>query len=316
MRERRARTDSILWLAAVACLGVTLLAVASAAQQQGAATPPPPNSSAGEQRERSIRVDVDLVLVPVTVLDPGGRLVTGLERHHFRIYEEGQEQEILHLSTEEAPISVGLVLDTSGSMSSQMSDAQRAALQFFRTANPRDEFFLVEFNTRARMVSNFTTGLEPLQSRVMYSRARGNTALFDAVYLALDEMRRARNTRRAVLIISDGAENHSRYNENDIRRALREADLQFYAIGQFDRVGRDILSHMANLTGGRLFGTQFLENTANRIWSELRNQYVIAYRPANTQRDGKWRKVKIKLDVPRGMPDLQVFAKSGYYAPK
>ncbi|MBI3406592.1 MAG: VWA domain-containing protein, partial [Acidobacteria bacterium] len=165
----------------------------------------------GDQR---IKIDVNMVLVSVTVTDPYNRLVTGLEQENFKVFEDKLEQEVIHFSSEDVPISIGVVFDMSGSMSNKVDKARLAALQFFKTANPQDEFLLVTFNDRAQLVSRFTTSMEELQTRMMYTNAHGRTALLDAIYLALSEMKNARNSKRAILIISDGGDNHSRYNES------------------------------------------------------------------------------------------------------
>jgi len=274
-------------------------------------------------------VDVDLVLVNVTVTDPFNRLVTGLEMENFRVFEEKEEQEVIHFSSEDVPISIGVVFDMSGSMSNKVDKARLAALQFFKTANPQDEFCLVSFNDRAQLVSRFTPTVEELQSRMMYTAAKGRTALFDAVYLGLSQMKSARNTKKALLIISDGGDNHSRYNESDIRNFVREADVQLYAIGIYEPFGSrgrtpeelggpSLLNDLAELTGGRAFTVENLNDLpdiAAKISMELRNQYVLGYKPASKTRDGKWRKIKIKLRAPKGLPPLNVYARAGYYAP-
>ncbi|OLB32356.1 MAG: hypothetical protein AUH13_04450 [Acidobacteria bacterium 13_2_20CM_58_27] len=277
----------------------------------------------------TLHVDVEVALVNVTVTDPYNRLVTGLDPDNFRVYEDNVEQEIVTFSAEDVPISIGVVFDFSGSMSNKVGKAREAALQFFKTANPQDEFFLVSFNERAELTSAFTNSVEDLQSRLMLTSPKGRTALLDAIYLGLSEMRGAHNAKRALLILSDGGDNHSRYNENDIKRLVREADTQLYAIGIFDPLGSrnrtpeelkgpSLLSEVTEMTGGRVFAVERLEDLpdiATKIGMELRNQYVLGYRPSNKAHDARWRKIKIKLRAPRGLPPLTVFAKTGYYAP-
>ena len=277
----------------------------------------------------TLHVDVEVALVNVTVTDPYNRLVTGLDPDNFRVYEDNVEQEIVTFSAEDVPISIGVVFDFSGSMSNKVGKAREAALQFFKTANPQDEFFLVSFNERAELTSAFTNSVEDLQSRLMLTSPKGRTALLDAIYLGLSEMRGAHNAKRALLILADGGDNHSRYNENDIKRLVREADTQLYAIGIFDPLGSrnrtpeelkgpSLLSEVTEMTGGRVFAVERLEDLpdiATKIGMELRNQYVLGYRPSNKAHDARWRKIKIKLRAPRGLPPLTVFAKTGYYAP-
>ncbi|HXY00782.1 MAG TPA: VWA domain-containing protein [Candidatus Limnocylindrales bacterium] len=277
---------------------------------------------------RVIRTDVDLALVNVTVTDPYNRLVTGLEPDNFRVYEDSVEQEVVSFSSEDVPISIGVIFDFSGSMANKIDKAREAALQFFKTANPQDEFFLVSFNERAELTSTFTNSVEDLQSRMMLTAPRGRTALLDALYLGLSQMRGAHNAKRALLILSDGGDNHSRYNENDIKRLVREADTQLYAIGIYDPVGYrrtaeelngpSLLSEITELTGGRVFAVEHLNDLpdiASKIGMELRNQYVLGYKPSNHVHDARWRKIKVKLRPPKGLPPLSVYSKTGYYAP-
>src|SRR5690242_1745915 len=276
-----------------------------------------------------LRVDVELALVNVVVTDPHNRLVTGLDTDNFRVFEDNVEQEITAFSSEDVPISIGVIFDCSGSMSNKLGKAREAALEFFRTANPEDEFFLVSFNERAELTSSFTNSVEDLQSRLMLTSPKGRTALLDAIYLGLSQMRGAHNAKRALLILSDGGDNHSRYNESDIKRLVKEADTQLYAIGIFDPLGSrnrtpeelkgpSLLSEITEMTGGRVFAVERLEDLpdiATKIGMELRNQYVLGYRPSNKAHDARWRKIKIKLRAPRGLPPLTVYSKTGYYAP-
>ena len=274
-------------------------------------------------------IDVDMALVNVTVTDPYNRLVTGLDPDNFRIFEDNIEQEVSTFSAEDVPISIGVIFDFSGSMSNKVGKAREAALQFFKTANPQDEFFLVSFNERAELTSSFTNSVEDLQSRLMLTSSKGRTALLDAIYLGLSQMRGAHNAKRALLILSDGGDNHSRYQESDIKRLVKEADTQLYAIGIFDPLeyrgrtfeelnGPSLLSEITEMTGGRVFAASNLNelpDIATKIGLELRNQYILGYRPSNKTRDGRWRKIKIKLRAPRGLPPLSVYSKTGYYAP-
>ena len=276
-----------------------------------------------------IRTDVDLALVNVTVTDPFNRLVTGLEQDNFRVFEDNVEQEIVTFSSEDVPISIGVIFDFSGSMSNKIDKAREAALDFFKTANPLDEFFLVTFNERAELTSAFTNSVEDLQSRMMVTSPRGRTALLDAIYLGLSQMRGAHNAKRALLILSDGGDNHSRYNENDIKRLVKEADTQLYAIGIYDPLGYrnrtpeelngpTLLSEVTELTGGRVFAVEHLNelpDIASKIGMELRNQYVLGYKPSNHVHDARWRKIKVKLRAPKGLPPLSTYSKTGYYAP-
>ena len=280
----------------------------------------------GSVAENVLRTDTDLTLVNVSVTDPFGRLVTGLERENFRVYENGKEQEIEKFASEDSPVSIGVIFDMSGSMADKIDRSRLAAVQFFRTANPSDEFFLVNFNDQAQLVSEFTSTVADLQSRLMYTAAHGQTALFDGIYLGLIQMNVARHRKKALLVISDGGDNHSRYSETDIRKFVREADVQIYSIGLFEptggptpeeQAGPSVLYSLAEMTGARSFRVQNLNDLpdiALKISMELRNQYVIGYTPMNAQHDGKWHKIKIVLQPPKGLPPLAINAKTGYLA--
>lgn len=278
-----------------------------------------------KDRSKALTVEVELVLVPVTITDPLGRLVTGLEREHFAVYENKEQQEIRYLSSEDSPVSLGVIFDSSGSMSSKIDRAREAVAEFFKTANPQDEFFMITFSDRPQVISDFTQSVEDIQSKLLYTVAKGSTALLDALYLGVSKMREAKYQRKALLIISDGGDNHSRYSEGEIKSVIKEADVVIYAIGIYDhyfpteeeRLGPALLGELTELTGGRAFtidNPNDLADVATKIGIELRNQYVLAYRPKNPTHDGKWRKIRVKVIPPKGLPALQVYAKTGYYA--
>jgi len=275
---------------------------------------------------KPIMVDVNLVLINVTVTDPMNRLVTGLDKENFTLYEGSSKQEIKHFSSEDAPLSLGVIFDISGSMKDKIDKAREAVVEFFRTANPQDEFFLVTFADKPDVLSEFTGSVEDIQGKLVYAVPKGRTSLLDAVYLGMNKMREGQNSKKALLIISDGGDNRSRYTESEIKSMVKEADVQIYAIGIYDqwaatdeeRHGPALLSEIAEVTGGRAYtlsSPNELADTATKIGMELRNQYVLGYRPTNAVRDGKWRKVKVKLMPPKELPPLHVYARTGYYAP-
>jgi Ca-activated chloride channel family protein len=287
---------------------------------------PPVVDAALKAHSKPIKVDVDLVLVPVTITDPMNRLVTGLDKENFNVLEGKEPQEIRHFSSEDAPVSLGVIFDLSGSMSSKIERAREAVVEFFKTANPQDEFFLIAFSDKPEQLSDFTQSIEDVRSKLIYTVPKGRTALLDAIYLGVNKMGQAKYQKRALLIISDGGDNHSRYTESEIHSMVKEADVQIYAIGVYDRTfstteernGPVLLTDVADLTGGRAFtidNPNDLADVATKIGIELRNQYVLGYRPKNPTHDGKWRKIKVKLIPPKGLPPLRVFAKTGYYAP-
>jgi Ca-activated chloride channel homolog len=252
-----------------------------------------------------------------------------LDQGNFSVFDEKVSQKIETFSTEDAPISVGLIFDSSGSMSDKIEKSKEAALQFFKTSNPQDEFMLINFSERPNLIAAFTSKFENLQDHLIVVKAGGKTALLDAIYLGLSEMKKATTNRKALLVISDGGDNHSRYTERDVKKAVKEADVEIYSVGIFEPLasrsrtpeeagGPGLLADLAEVSGGRMFSVEDpneLPDIMEKISIELRNQYVLGYKPSNLVRDGRWRRIKVKLAPPRGLPPLQVYARTGYYAP-
>jgi Ca-activated chloride channel family protein len=282
---------------------------------------------ATSRRDSRIRVDVNLVQVPLTVTDPMNRLVTGLEKENFSLYDNNTGQTIKYFASEDAPLTIGIVFDLSGSMSSKFVRARKALKAFLETSNPQDEFFVVGFNDRPAIIVDYTSDPDDVDARMVMLKPENRTALIDAVYLGIDHLRQAKYERKALLIISDGGDNRSRYTEGELRRVVRESDVQIYSIGIFDAYaptteeqnGPDLLKDICEMTGGRLFNVGGdigdLEDIATRISSELRNEYVIGYTPSEVKHDGNWRKLKVRLMPPPGLPQLTVHFRQGYYAP-
>jgi Ca-activated chloride channel homolog len=273
-----------------------------------------------------MRVDVNLVLVPVTVTDPLNRLVTGLERQDFFVYENNALQKLKSFSAEDAPVSIGIIFDLSGSMTDKINRARNSILEFMRTANPQDEFFVIGFNDRPELIMDFTSNVDNIESRLLTVKPGHRTALLDAIYFGLNKMKQAKNERKALLVVSDGGDNRSRYTESEVRAVVRESDVQIYSIGIFDQyaptreeqLGPILLHDVSEETGGQLFRVDDLADMADiatKISAELRNQYVLGYKSDDAKRDGKWRKLKVKLVPPEGLPQLTVHARTGYYAP-
>ena len=293
----------------------------------GVDAPAPSGADSGKAKPGSmIRMNVDMVLVPVTVTDPMNRLVTGLEQEDFQVYENNGEQRIKSFAAEDAPVSIGIIFDLSGSMTSKLTRARESILQFIKTANPEDEFFVIGFNDRPELIEDFTNSVDEIQGRLATVKAGHRTALLDAIYYGVAKTKEAKHERKALLVVSDGGDNRSRYTEGEVRSQVRESDVEIYSIGIFDpyaatpeeRTGPMLLNELCEETGGRLFRVDDISemgDIAEKISTELRNQYVIGYTPKNIQRDGKWRKVKVKLNPPSGLPPLTVHARTGYYAP-
>jgi len=279
-------------------------------------------------RTRPIQVDVHLVVVGVTVTDRDGRVISGLHKSNFKIYDERVPQQISTFSSEDVPASVGLIFDSSASMADKVERSKEAAFEFFKTSNVDDEFMLIEFNNRPQLLSGFTSKPEALEEGLALLEARGHTAMLDAIYLGLNEMKGAHSRRKALVVISDGVDNQSRYTEREIVDALRESDTQLYAIGILgpaafrwmpgEKSGPALLSRLANLSGGNMFPARSaseLPGIARKISLELRSQYVIGYKPSNLVRDGRWRHINLEVDPPETLPGLQVYSRAGYYAP-
>jgi Ca-activated chloride channel family protein len=210
-------------------------------------------------------------------------------------------------------------------MASKIDRAREAVLEFFKTANPEDEFFMLAFADKPEEVTDFSQSVEDIEGRLVVTAPKGRTALLDAIYLGLSKMRAAKYGKKALLIISDGGDNHSRYTESQLKNLVKESDVQIYAIGIYDhyfptdeeRLGPQLLSDITELTGGRAFSIDNpndLADIATKIGVELRNQYVLGYRPTYAAHDGRWHKIRVKLTPPKGLPPLRVYAKTGYYA--
>jgi Ca-activated chloride channel family protein len=320
------RSPSKRLLAAAVLTGLAALQ----AQDPRVAVEPRARPGAAPAARSDIRVDTTVVLIPVAVTDPMGRSVISLDRADFRLTEDRVEQQIAYFAQEDAPISIGLLFDSSSSMREKMPQARRAVAQFLKTAHPDDEFLLIQFDDTPELLENFTRDAASLHGKLLFVEPEGQTALYDAVYMGLEKMKAARNARKALLIISDGGDNASRYTESDVKRRVRESDVQIYAIGIFppilspgriadDLGGRSILNQLAQLTGGRHFAVERihdLPDIAGKIGVELRNQYVLGYTSTNTARDGKYRKVQVKVTPPKYSPPLRVYARPGYVAPR
>ena len=278
------------------------------------------------EQDSTILTNTDLVTVTVTVTDLYGRFVTGLSKSAFTILDEKTEQEILFFSDEDAPVSVGIVFDVSNSMGGEKIRRAREALaRFIETSHKSDEYFLIGFNHRAQLLLDRTRDGDALRDKLTFVQTKGQTALYDAAYLGVEKVTRGTHQKRAILLISDGQDNSSRYTLSELRRMLKETDVIIYAVGivspnddqMLGAGGRAILEELAALSGGKAFfpstGIE-MNDTFERIALELRTQYSIGYRPSDFTNDGKWRRIKIKVKPPRGFPRLFVRGREGYYA--
>jgi Ca-activated chloride channel family protein len=316
-----------------ATVAFVLLLSLAVAQTNPGEKPQGANAAAGDTQQGPVatfQAHADLVLVPVTVTDSLNRFVLGLQKEDFHLFEDGVGQNVALFSGEDAPLSVGVVFDESGSMAYKLRTSRDAAARLLSMLNKEDEAFLVEFTDVAKVSIGFTNHLEGIDSALNNAQAGGLTAMLDAINTGLMEMKKAKNSRKAIVIISDGGDNRSHYTAAQIESLVREADVQIYAMGVFDTVfslgltpeeisGPRLLSEIATQTGGRAFAAALsgdLPSVATRIAIELRNQYVLGYYPTNKARDGKYRKVEVKISQPPGLgSDLRVHWRLGYYAP-
>ena len=288
------------------------------------AVAPAHDPSAQHAPLKPIHVDVDLVLVPVVVTDTMERPVVSLRKQDFALYEQDKRQEIQYFMTEEAPISIAVLFDVSKSMSDKVAMERAALIEFFKNANPEDEYFGISFSDRPHFLAGPTRSIDELQQKLISIEPGGSTAMLDAIYLAASEMRSAHYQRKAIVIFSDGGDNASRYTLGEIRSLVEEYDAQIYAIGLFDtflfktieeKLGKKWLSDITDKTGGRTITVDNqtkLPEAAARLSREMRNQYILGYRPAVA--DGKWRKIKVRVASAVGEQSLRAHYKKGYYS--
>lgn len=286
---------------------------------QVAIEPRAPEASKDQPLPRpNIRVDTTLVLVPVTVTDELSRPITGLEKENFRVFDDKIPQTITQFAMEDDPVAVGFVFDISGSMGGGLGAARRAAMEFFQSRDPKDEYFLVEFASTAKLVVPLTQETEGIAEKLLFSKSGGSTAFLDAVYLSLNEMKKAKNSKRALVIISDGGDNNSRYSEYEVKKLLRESDVLIYSIGVGgDWQGAQLMTNIAKQTGGlylQAYAGEF-RDMATKIIVDLRNRYVLGYAPTDQNRDGRYHRVQVQVIPPRGLPPLRAHWRLGYFAP-
>ncbi|HQU84452.1 MAG TPA: VWA domain-containing protein [Pyrinomonadaceae bacterium] len=293
--------------------------------QQAQPTPTP--ESTPDEPDRPINIKTDLVTLTLTVTDIYGRYVSGLSKNAFSVTDNGQDQDITFFSDTDAPVSVGILFDVSDSMSGEKIGKARKALEkFINTSHPSDEYFLIAFNSRAQLLLDRTRDGEAVLQKLTLVQPKNNTALYDACYLGVERVTRGTHQKKAMLIISDGQDNSSRYNFGEVKRLMKESDVVTYAVGIMD--GRDsgsmtgiqgqaFLDELTSVTGGKSFYPQTdveMDEIFERIALELRHQYSIGYTPKDFAPDGKWHKVKVKIKPPRGLPRLTPRYREGYYA--
>ena len=292
------------------CLFLCLVSLSAAPRQDANQQDAPPRFS----------VKVPTVIVRVSVTDPLDRYVVGLESQHFQVYENKIEQPISIFSNDADSISVGIILDTSGSMGDNMLSARTSVNRFLSQGSPEDEYLLIGFNNRTSVLQNFTSDSRNIINEASISSPGGETALFDALYLGLEKIKESKNRKKALIVITDGENNASRYTFREVKEFAKESDVQIYIIGERGEqgFGRNIISEIVSLTGGRAFfphNFKQLDYYIDLIHTELRNQYILGYIPLDQNFDGEWRELKVTLNPPEGMPKLSLRAREGYYSP-
>jgi len=307
----------------LAVLGLSLFGVLLHSQVE--ITPrPKPGASEPALPRATLRVDSNLVLVPTTINDPFNRPITGLEKENFRVFDNKVEQTITSFSRDDEPIALGFIFDTSGSMSGLLPQGRAAAAEFLKLADPQDEFFLVEFDNRPRLVLPLSSETSPVGLEVMTAKSGGSTALIDGVFMGIQEMRKSKKSKKALVLISDGGENNSRYSPGELKNVIKESDVLIYTVSipgdSFNPdspAGLEMMRGISEMTGAHMYNGTWVElrDIAEKICIELRNRYVLGYKPTDQSRDGKYHSLVVKVGPPRGLPRLTAHWRTGYYAP-
>jgi Ca-activated chloride channel family protein len=322
-------------VALLSCLAFALIALSlpnptTAQQKLGPAAPQPtpvPGRRVRPGDDEQVTINTDLITLTVTVTDSYGRYVSGLDKSAFTVFDDKEPQNIAFFSDEDAPVSVGIIFDVSGSMSGdKIRHAREALSRFIDTSHDMDEYFLIGFNTRAQLLLDKTRNGNAVIDKLTFVEPKHNTALYDACYLGVEKITRGTHPKRALLLISDGQDNESRYTFSDLRRLLKETDVVLYSIGivgahdansTLGMQGQGILDELSSVSGGKAFFPSTdaeMNEIFERIALELRHQYSIGYKPANFVNDGQWHRIKVKVKPPRGLPQLFVRSKEGYFA--
>ena len=284
--------------------------------------------SDGRASTPNLRVNTSLVLVPVSVTDPSNHPVLGLDKSSFRIFDNNVEQQVASLAFEDTPVAIAVVFDLSGSMRPKISKSRAALARLLETANPEDEFCLIDFSDEVHLAKSWTSDPDEITGSLAKTVPRGRTALLDAIALGLHELKKSAKPRKAIVLLSDGGDNRSRLTERELRSMARESDALIYAMGIFEGMGVQLsleelagpglLEEITEASGGRLFPVadlNHLPEIAARIGLELHNRYMLAYSPTAIQADGRHHRVRVQVVPPTGMSALRVDWRAGYHAP-
>lgn len=322
----RQRLREILSVVLVIVCAGAISAVQQKPVKESSRTSVTQSTSSNTNRIQQVIVNTDLVTLNVTVIDHRGFAVLGLEKKDFTITDNKFAQQITFFSDADLPLSVGMVFDVSGSMKGNKIERAREALtNFIQTSHPDDEYFLIGFNSQPELLMDRSRDGDAITKKLSLVEPRDSTALYDATYLALERVSRGSHAKRAIVIISDGQDNSSRYTFSQLRRALKESDVLVYAVGiqaptpgdVLDFFGKMLLSELAVSSGGRAFfpaNSTALTEALETIALELRHQYSIGYRPSNFKVDGKWHRIKVKVTPPANLKRVFVRSREGYYA--
>jgi Ca-activated chloride channel family protein len=294
--------------------------------------PPPPVQQAAGSDDHKLRADVELVVLHVTVADDRGEFVADLPQGNFRVFEQNIEQKLSFFSRDDIPVTMGLVIDNSGSMREKRDQVNAAAMTFVRTSNPQDEAFVVNFNDEYYLDTDgdFTSDQANLHDALSRIDTRGSTALYDAVIGSLAHLKKGHKDKRVLLLVTDGEDTASEKTFEDTIKAAEESNATIYAIGVYSqddlehdkkmvRRSKKVLSQLAEATGGEAFYPDNLSQVTpicEQVAREIRNQYTLGYYPVNTTRDGSFRPVQVKVIPPNGRGKLSVRTRTGYFAPK
>jgi Ca-activated chloride channel homolog len=299
-----------------------LVSGTDAADERVAITPRAPAHTTNRDTAPALRVNVKLTQIPVTVTDSLGATFLGLPQAAFRLFEDGVEQQIKYFTAEDGPVSMGVVFDASRSMEGRLDQSRAAVSQFFRTATTGDEYFLIEFNDTPRLLCDFTTDMDRIEKTLVNIKPKNWTALFDSVYMGIQQMRRAKNARKVLLVLSDGGDNNSRYSESEMNSLIREADVSIYSIGLVGggwiKRHVQLLRRLADQTGGHFYPVEKMSDLPDavaKVSRALRNQYVLGYSSQNIENDGLYRKIEVRLNQDPSLPALHASWRNGYYAP-
>lgn len=293
-----------------------------------------PQQSDQRQKGYTIGVNVDLVVVHASVYDKSGHFVGGLKKENFKLFEDGVAQTINSFSQEDVPVSMGILIDTSGSMRNKIEMVSKAALAFIRASNPEDQVFLLGFNHEVELLEDYTNDLDLISDTLDNIIVTGGTALYDAVYLAVQKAQKGVKPKKAIVVITDGEDRDSYYKLDELLAKVQESDVQIYCVGFLNQApekglfgrfsktapekAREALQEIADETGGKAFFPQKVSEinvVVSEIAHELRNQYSIGFLSSNTQKDGSWRRVKLVLEGVNA-PAYHVRNRTGYFAPK